>query len=76
MKNLIDCTNKLLRQYTRLGPRISFSSISSTSKLNAYKLLSSGGGLTLQAITKRKSYRNALPIPKLPSTKENEKPIV
>ena len=55
VKNFEVCTNKLLRAYTRLGPNISFSAISSVNKQSHYKILGAGGGITLAAITRRYS---------------------
>ncbi|OMJ88169.1 hypothetical protein SteCoe_9989 [Stentor coeruleus] len=59
VKTLVNCTNQLLREYTKLGPNISFSAISSANKLNNYNVVSTGGGSIFKEIvdwhtTKRK----------------------
>lgn len=72
VKNFVDCTNILLRRFTKLGPMIRFSSISSASKLSNHKIIETGGGLILRDLTKRNTRRNSnLSIASSSHTKEN-----
>ena len=55
IKELETCNNQLLRDFTKMGPNINFSAVSSANKLNNYKILGIGIGLTLKEIMNRKN---------------------
>jgi hypothetical protein len=60
VEKLVDCTNKLMRKYTNMGPGIDFSSKSSINKLHNYKVIEKGVGITLKLLANKNKRKTSL----------------